>query len=113
MDHRPRSESSGPASILEKFRGDGCLVRDGHLGAARVAVVATAYALDRMTLRDIDVTLRDIDVEEVCQILALPRSSHGRGKSAGRFEVSGTIGKRQLRIVYEKPARGVVKVITA
>ena len=106
MDHRPRSESSGPASILEKFRRDGYLVRDGHLGAARVTVVATAYALDRMTLRD-------IDVEEVCQVLALPRSSHGRGKSAGRFEVSGAIGQRQLRVVYEKPAKGVVKVITA
>jgi hypothetical protein len=58
-------------------------------------------------------TLRDIDVEEVGQILALPRSSHGRGKSAGHFEVSGAIGQRQLRVVYEKPARGVVKVITA
>jgi hypothetical protein len=56
--------------------------------------------------------LRDIDKSEVLEGLALPRSSHGAGKTPGRFEVAGKTSRGQLRVVYEKPHPSIVLVIT-
>ena len=77
----------------------------GRLGTAPVHVVVPPYAQGRMKLRD-------IDVSEVLEALALPRSSHAAGKTPGRFEVGGKIARGQLRVIYEKPYSNAVVVIT-
>jgi len=56
--------------------------------------------------------LRDIDDLEVLQALTSPLSSHGSGKIAGRFEVAGMTDAGRLRVIYERPARDLVLVIT-
>jgi hypothetical protein len=55
---------------------------------------------------------RDIDASEVLEALALRRSSHGCGKTEGRFEVAGKTSRGHLRVVYEKLVARVVIVIT-
>jgi Domain of unknown function (DUF4258) len=90
---------------LERYRGTGHLVLDGTLGGAPVHVVIPPYAQGRMKQRD-------IDESEVLETLALPRSSHGSGKTEGRFEAAGKTSRGHLRVVYEKPVARVVVVIT-
>jgi hypothetical protein len=90
---------------LEQYRRSGHLVLDGTLGAAAVHVVIPPYAQGRMKQRD-------IDEGEVLEALALPRSSHGCGKTEGRFEVAGKTSRGHLRVIYEKPVPRVVVVIT-
>lgn len=77
----------------------------GTLGGVPVHVVITPYAQGRMKLRDVDET-------EVLETLALPRSSHGGGKTAGRFEAAGKTSRGPLRVIYEKPDPKVALVIT-
>lgn len=90
---------------LEQYRQSGHLVLDGALGSMPVHVVIPPYAQGRMKQRD-------IDESEVLEALALPRSSHGRGKAEGRFEVAGKTTRGRLRVIYERPAAEVVLVIT-
>jgi len=77
----------------------------GTLGALQVEVVIPPYAQGRMKQRD-------IDESEVLEALALPRSSHGAGKTADRFEVAGKTNRGRLRVIYERPGLKVVLVIT-
>lgn len=93
------------AADLEQYRATGHLVLDGTLGTAPVHVVIPPYAQGRMKQRD-------IDPSEVLEALALPRSSHGSGKTEGRYEVAGKTSRGHLRVVYEKPVARVVVVIT-
>jgi Domain of unknown function (DUF4258) len=58
-------------------------------------------------------TQRDLDHNDVMQILEEPPSSHGSGKTPGRREVSGNIARRKIRVVYEEIDRDIFKVITA
>ena len=90
---------------LDWYRDTGHLILDGKLGDDPVIVVITPYTQGRMTLRDIDDT-------EVLEVLARPRSTHGPGQTAGRYEVAGATDRGRLLVVYERPARGVVLVIT-
>ena len=90
---------------LEQYRQTGHLVLASTLGATPVHVVIPPYAQARMKQRD-------IDKAEVLEALALPRSSHGRGKTEGRFEVGGETSRGRLRVIYERPVSGVVLVIT-
>jgi hypothetical protein len=46
------------------------------------------------------------------EVLAQPRSTHGTGKTSGRYEVTGVTDRGRIRVVYERPARDVVLVIT-
>jgi hypothetical protein len=70
-----------------------------------VHVVITPYCQGRMKTRD-------IDESEVLEALALPRSSHGTGKTAGRLEAAGKTSRGMLRVIYERPDPKVVLVIT-
>ena len=55
---------------------------------------------------------RDIDVSEVLQVLAINRSAHDRGKTAGRYEAAGKTLRGRVRVVYECPNNDIVLVIT-
>ena len=90
---------------LEQYRQTGHLVLDGTLGSRPVHVVIPPHAQGRMKQRD-------IDKSEVLEALALPMSSHGGGKTDGRFEVAGKTSRGRLRVIYERPASNVVIVIT-
>lgn len=90
---------------LEWYRRTGHLVLEGELGDDSVIVVITPYTQGRMTLRDVEDT-------EVLGVLAQPRSAHGTGKTSGRYEVAGVTDRGRIRVVYERPARDVVLVIT-
>jgi hypothetical protein len=90
---------------LEHCRETGHLVLAGCLGATPVQVVIPPYAQRRMKLRD-------IDQSEVLDVLMLPRSSHGAGKSPSRFEAAGKTNRGQLRVIYERPDPKVALVIT-
>lgn len=90
---------------LDWYRQTGHLVLEGKLGDDPVIVVITPYTQGRMTLRDVDDT-------EVLEVLAQPRSTHGGGKTRGRYEVAGVTDRGRIRVVYERPASGVVLVIT-
>jgi hypothetical protein len=99
------SEQTDQLIDLEGYRKTGHLVLPGQRGPTPVTVVITPYAQDRMRLRDIDGT-------DVLQALAYPPSSHGRGRSAGRFEVAGMTDGGHIRVVYERPHRDIALVIT-
>lgn len=90
---------------LEPYRQAGHVVLLGFLGSRPVHVVITPYAQAKMRRRDIDET-------EVLQALALPPSSHARGKTKDRYEVAGPTDCGRIRVVYERPAREVALVIT-
>ena len=90
---------------LEHYRETGHLVLDGYLGTMAIHLVIPPYAQGRMKQRD-------IDKSEVLEALALPRSSHGAGKTSGRFEVVGKTSRGQLRVVYERPHPTIAFVIT-
>jgi hypothetical protein len=90
---------------LEPYQETGHLVLEGTRGSIPVAVVITPYAQDRMRQRDIDET-------DVLQALEYPLSCHGRGQSAGRFEVAGMTDAGQIRVVYGRPHRDIVLVVT-
>ncbi len=90
---------------LDRYRRTGHLVVEGKLGDDPVIVVITPHTQGRMTLRD-------VDVPEVLEVLAKPRSTHGTGRSRGRYEVAGVTDRGRIRVVYERPARDVVLVIT-
>jgi hypothetical protein len=90
---------------LEWYRHTGHIVLEGRLGRLPVSVVITPYAQARMCRRD-------IDEAEVLQVLAHPPSSHGRGKIEGRFEAAGMTDRGRVRVVYDRPTRQVVLVIT-
>lgn len=90
---------------LADYRRTGHLVVDGQVASVPVSVVITPYAQGRMTQRD-------IDQAEVVQALASPPSSHGRGKTQGRYEVVATTDRGRLRVVYERPSPEIVLVIT-
>ena len=98
-------EQAGQPSDLERYRETGHLILDGKLAALSVNVVITPYAQGRMRRRD-------VDESEVLEALARPPSSHGRGKTEGRHEVAGMTGRGRLRVIYERPTRDVVLVIT-
>ena len=98
-------EQRGQPLDLEQYRETGRLVLDGRLGAITVAVVITPYAQERMKRRD-------IDQSEVLETLANPRSSHGRGKTEGRYEVVARTDRGRVRVIYERPTPDVVLVIT-
>ena len=99
-------EQSGQRSDLERYRETGHLILDGRLGTTSVNVVITPYAQGRMRQRD-------VDEYEVLEALAHPPSSHGRGKTEGRYEVTGMTNRGRLRVIYERPTRDVVLIITA
>lgn len=88
------------------YEGLGCEVLAGRLGGQDAAIVFTPYAQQRMRERD-------IDPEEVLDLLSRPLSSHERGQVAHRREVAAAIGPRRIRVVYERPTVSIVKVITA
>jgi len=90
---------------LDRYRRTGHLVLEGKLGDDSVIVVITPYTQGRMTLRDVDAT-------EALEVLAQPRSTHGTGRTSGRYEVAGVTDRGRIRVVYERPARDVVLVIT-
>ena len=90
---------------LDRYRKTGHLVLEGKLGDDPVIVVMTPYTQGRMTLRDVDAT-------EVLEVLAKPRSTHGTGRTGGRYEVAGVTDRGRIQVVYERPARDVVLVIT-
>jgi len=107
----PKSErltgqgDAGEPVDLDRYRKTGHLVLEGKLGDEPVIVVMTPYTQGRMTLRDVEVT-------EVLEVLAKPRSTHGTGRTSGRYEVAGATDRGRIRVVYERPARDVVLVIT-
>ncbi len=107
----PKSErltgqgDAGEPVDLDRYRKTGHLVLEGKLGDEPVIVVMTPYAQGRMTLRDVEAT-------EVLEVLAKPRSTHGTGRTSGRYEVAGATDRGRIRVVYERPARDVVLVIT-
>lgn len=86
-------------------RWPGHLVLAGCLGSEPVHVLISPYAQCRMKQRDIDAL-------EVLEALALPRSSHGAGKTPGRFEAAGRTSRGRLRVIYKRPRPEVVLVIT-
>lgn len=96
---------AGEPVDLERYRRTGHLVLEGELGDDPVTVVMTPYTQARMTLRDVDAT-------EVLEVLAKPRSTHGTGRTSGRYEVAGVTDRGRIRVVYQRPARDVVLVIT-
>ena len=101
------NEDDKAREALERYRETGHLVLEGKLGATSVAVVITPYAQERMKRRD-------IDRSEVLEALANPRSSHGRGKTEGRYEVAAKTarGRVPVRVIYERPFDEIVLVIT-
>lgn len=96
---------AGEPVDLDRYRSTGHLVLEGKLGDESVTVVMTPYTQGRMTLRD-------VDVPEVLEVLARRRSTHRTGRTSGRYEVAGATDRGQIRVVYERPARDVVLVIT-
>ena len=96
---------AGEPVDLEQYRRTGHLLLEGKLGDDPVIVVLTPYTQGRMTLRDVGDT-------EVLKVLAQPRSTHGTGRTSGRYEVAGATDRGRIRVVYERPARDVVLVIT-
>lgn len=82
------------------------LVLDGYLAATAVSIVVPSYAEARMKQRD-------IDESELLAALSSCRSSHGKGKTDGRFEVAAMTDRGRVRVIYERPADDVVIVITA
>jgi hypothetical protein len=100
-----QNERAGDPVDLDQYRESGHLVLKGELGSIVVTVVITPYAQERMRRRDIDET-------EVLQALACSPSSHGRGKTQGRFEVAGMTDRGRVRVIYERPTRDIVLVIT-
>ena len=98
-------EQTGQPVDLEQYRETGHEVLEGKLGAISVAVVITPYAQERMRRRD-------IDQSEVLEALAHPPSSHGRGKTEGRYEVAAMTGRGRVRVIYERPTPDIVLVIT-
>jgi hypothetical protein len=96
---------TGEPVNLDRYRNTGHLVSEGKLGDEPVIVVMTPYAQGRMTFRD-------VEAAEVLEVLAKPRSTHGTGRISGRYEVAGATDRGQIRVVYERPARNVVLVIT-
>ena len=99
-----QGDAGGPVD-LDRYRKTGHLVLEGKLGDDPVIVVMTPYTQGRMTLRDVEAT-------EVLEVLAKPRSTHGTGKTSGRYEVAGATDRGRIRVVYQRPARDVVLVIT-
>lgn len=104
-EERCRLDHAEQQVDLEQYRQTGHLVLAGFVGTAPVHVVIPLHAQGRMKLRD-------IDASEVLEALALPRSSHGAGKTPGRFEVAGKTSRGHLRVIYEKRHPKVVLVIT-
>jgi hypothetical protein len=92
--------------VLEQYLEAGHLVLDGSLGATAVSVVITPYAQARMRQRD-------IDEAELLAALADRPSSHGKGKTDGRFEVAAITDRGRVRVIYERPTPEIVLVITA
>ena len=99
------SEDEQASDPLYQYRTTGHLVLEGKLSAISVAVVITPYAQERMKQRD-------IDDSEVLEALASSRSSHGRGKTEGRYEVAGKTVRGRVRVIYERPTADIVLVIT-
>ena len=91
---------------LDQYRATGHLVLHGKRGSISVAVVITPYAQERMRRRD-------IAQSEVLEVLAHPPSSHCGGKTQGRYEVAALTDRGRLRVIYERPTREIVLVITA
>ena len=98
-------EQAGQPVDLEQYRRTRHLVLEGKLGLISVTVVITPYAEERMRRRD-------IDQSEVLEALAHPPSSHGRGKTEGRYEVAAMTDRGRLRVIYERPTPEIVLVIT-
>ena len=98
-------DQPGSPIDLDHYRRTGHLVLEGHLGSLPVTVVITFYAQGRMRQRD-------IDQSEVLQALASPPSSHGRGKTEGRYEVAAMTDRGRLRVIYKRTSREVVLVVT-
>jgi hypothetical protein len=98
-------DQPGSPVDLDHSRRTGHLVLAGHLGSLPITVVITLYAQGRMRRRD-------IDQAEVLQALASPPSSHGRGKTEGRYEVAAMTDRGRLRVIYERPSPEIVLVIT-
>lgn len=91
---------------LAQYREADHLVLDGYLAATAVSVMVPSHAQARMKQRD-------IDESEVLAALSSCRSSHGKGKTEGRFEVAAMTDRGRVRVIYERPADDVVLVITA
>src|SRR5262245_10863622 len=96
---------AGPDFDLQAYEDEGCQIFAGYLGRMPVSIIVTPHAQRRMLERD-------VDDEELLSLLSLPESSHGRGTSASRREVAGAIDRRDLRAIYERPHKSIVKVIT-
>lgn len=90
---------------LAQYREAGHLVVESTLANVPVRVIIPPYAQTRMKQRD-------IDESEVLEALALPASSHCRGKIDGRHEVAGKTSRGPLRVVYERPDPAIVLIIT-
>jgi hypothetical protein len=98
-------EHAGQPVDVERYRETGHLVLEGKLGSRSATVLITPYAQGRMRRRD-------IDGSEVLEALARPLSSHGRGKTEGRYEVAAMTERGRLRVIYERPTPEIVLVIT-
>ena len=99
-------EQASQRADLDRYRETGHSVLEGKLGETPVNIVITPYAQERMRQRD-------IDESEALEALALPRSSHGCGKTEGRHEVAGKTGRGRLRVIYARPSSEIVLVVTA
>jgi hypothetical protein len=92
--------------VLHQYLATGHVVLDGYLAATAVSVVVPPYAEARMRQRD-------IDEAELIAVLSTCRSSHGKGKTEGRFEVAAITDRGRVRVIYERPSPQIVVVITA
>ena len=91
--------------LLVQYREAGHVVVQSTLAHVPVRVIIPPYAQTRMKQRD-------IDESEVLEALALPASSHGRGKTDGRYEVAGKTSRGTLRVIYDRPDPAIVLIIT-
>jgi hypothetical protein len=95
-----------PAADLASYYNSEHLILQAYVAKDPVAVAITPYALERMKQRD-------IENEDIVSVLAMPRSSHGRGKTPGRFEAVGETLRGRVRVVYERKSQDLAVIITA
>jgi hypothetical protein len=101
----PPAVKTDAATIIERHVQAGCSAFRGTVAGKQATVISTPYSDERMKQRDVLIT-------EALEILSLPPNRHGAGKQTGRREVVGTIGRRQVRVVYEWVVEEVAKIIT-
>lgn len=101
----PPAVKTDAATIVEQHVLAGCSAFRGTVAGKQATVISTPYSDKRMKQRDVVIT-------EALEILSLPPNCHGAGKQTRRREVVGTVGRRQVRVVYEWVGKEVAKIIT-